>query len=207
MNNNDRVTTVNGLLWPAADTECRKVIFDWLEDLYAAIYYAKGRAVAVQAGGNTGVWPKKLAQFFDVVHTFEPDEDNYTCLDANCTEDNIVKYNAALGDRSCAVDLCREANNIGAHSIKGAGPIPMMTIDSLNLPRCDLIQLDVEGFEFFAISGGLETIKKYSPAIMVEEKGLSLNYNLEAGATLNLLSMHGYAVAAEVHRDFVMIRQ
>ena len=45
---------------------------------------------------------------------------------------------------------------------------PTIIIDNLNLPGCDLIQLDIEGYELKALKGAIETIKKYKPVICVE---------------------------------------
>jgi len=41
-------------------------------------------------------------------------------------------------------------------------------IDELNLPSCGLIQLDIEGYEYFALLGAQNTIEKYHPVIIVE---------------------------------------
>ena len=41
-------------------------------------------------------------------------------------------------------------------------------IDDLNLQQCDLIHLDVEGYEEKVINGALETIKKFKPVVIVE---------------------------------------
>jgi hypothetical protein len=46
--------------------------------------------------------------------------------------------------------------------------IPMMSIDSLCLNECDLIALDVEGFEQQALEGAKQTILKYKPVIIAE---------------------------------------
>ena len=57
------------------------------------------RSVAVQAGGCMGMYPRLLSDMFNAVYTFEPDPLNFHCLVANCQRDNIVKMNAALGER------------------------------------------------------------------------------------------------------------
>ena len=48
------------------------------------------------------------------------------------------------------------------------GIIPIMTIDGLNLQKCDLIQLDVEGFEPQVIQGTKKTIDKFKPVVIME---------------------------------------
>ena len=44
----------------------------------------------------------------------------------------------------------------------------MITIDSMNLDKCDMIQLDVENYEFETLIGARETINKYHPLIVME---------------------------------------
>jgi hypothetical protein len=43
-----------------------------------------------------------------------------------------------------------------------------MRIDDMHLPSCDLIQLDIEGYELFALQGAQRTIEQYRPVIMIE---------------------------------------
>jgi|GEM_PF-1482660 len=50
---------------------------------------------------------------------------------------------------------------------------PMITLDSLDLQRLSLLKLDIEGGEMAALQGGLETVKKLRPIIMIEVLNLS----------------------------------
>lgn len=43
-----------------------------------------------------------------------------------------------------------------------------VTIDSLNLDSCDVIHLDIEGYETNALRGAMKTIQKYKPLIVLE---------------------------------------
>ena len=54
---------------------------------------------------------------------------------------------------------------------------PTITLDTLNLDACDLLQLDVEGYELQAVRGAVETIKKYKPVIILESSGVELELN------------------------------
>jgi len=48
------------------------------------------------------------------------------------------------------------------------GDVVMCTIDSLNLEKCDLIHLDIEGYEGKALLGAANTIQKFKPVIIIE---------------------------------------
>jgi Methyltransferase FkbM domain len=44
----------------------------------------------------------------------------------------------------------------------------MVTLDSLNLSRCDLIKIDVEGMELKVLEGASVTIRQHHPIIHAE---------------------------------------
>jgi FkbM family methyltransferase len=168
-------------LWPSEDIWAWK----WLNkighwDLPVQIARLCGRKnLVVQAGGNAGLYPKQYSQLFQSVVTLEPDYRNFTCLCCNVTEENVVKYQAAVGDVESSIEL--ETNprwnetNTGALKIKGHGDIKQITIDSLNLDP-DLIHLDIEGFEAFALLGAQATIARSKPLIVLETNGSGDEY-------------------------------
>lgn len=164
-------------LWPMRDVYAQPAILEDAKSIPKFMAHVHDRRVCVQAGGNVGVYPAHLAQYFLEVHTFEPDSENYRCLGHNITlnRGRIVVHHAALGE---ADGWCRtervEADNIGAvRVVEGDGDVPMRRIDSLHLQRCDLIWLDVEGHELPALKGAAETIDRCRPAVIVEEKGIA----------------------------------
>ena len=62
--------------------------------------------------------------------------------------------------------------NRGATTLNDDSPfdmIPTFTIDQLELPVCDLIWLDVEGYEGEVLTGAQETIDRTSPFLIVVE--------------------------------------
>lgn len=196
-------------VWPDADTKCLQVIFDTLRDMDYAYEWVKKFGVAVQAGGNVGVWPWRMAKRFKQVHTFEPDPRCWPLLQQNLAGvENIEGYNSALWWRETTCDMRDEAaNNLGAQFIlPGTGRIPCMKLDRLALGECDLIYLDVEGAEYGALKGAVETIGKHLPVIVVEDKGLSEKYGTRKGDIEKWLAAEfGYRVVARPHRDVVMV--
>ena len=128
--------------------------------------HVTGTDVVVQAGGNCGQYVRQFSQRFDTVYTFEPDPVNFLCLTLNCGN-NVIKTQACVGNERKLVNISK-GNDSGAIHVEGAGNIPTVIIDDMDLPACDLIQLDIEGYEYFALLGAQRTIEKYHPLLMLE---------------------------------------
>lgn len=190
---------------PIDDVECCEVVFTRVTDLNEAYGFCRKFDIAVQAGGNFGYWPMKLAEKFQTVYTFEPDPVNFSCMCRNIGDiQNIIKIQAGLGHMSDCVELKRERKNAGAHYVRGKGMLPIIRIDDLALRGCDLIVLDIEGMELNALLGAMATIDAYRPVIHVEDKGLSERYGTEQGKIEEWLSDFGYQVRARPHRDVIL---
>lgn len=141
----------------------------------SCLTHVKDRLVCVQAGGNLGMYPRLWSNYFANVFTFEPDPLNFYVLSRNCQKDNIFKYNAALGNESTMSILYRHyQTNVGMHSLREDRKsdtevkVKVLKLDDFNLGQCDLIQLDVEGYEFEALMGAYATISKFRPVISTE---------------------------------------
>lgn len=196
---------INGFLWPKADTECRRVAFDWATDLDQVYPHVTDWGVCVQAGGNCGVWPKALAKRFDTVYTFEPDPLNFYCLVNNATERNIVKAQAMLGEVHAPRMLEGDASNCGAYFMAGAGRYPVVAIDSLMLQSCGLIYLDIEGAEMEALRGAAGTIAEHRPVLAIENKGHSERFGYTREQVEAWVIAQGYRVVARPHRDVIFV--
>lgn len=197
------INEIDGLYWPKDDSECRRAVLPESSNIELVLPLVEDFSVCVQAGGNVGVYPIRLAERFGAVYTFEPDPLNFLCLSRNALSDNIVKFQAALGDERGLVDLAREPHNCGAHYVANEGIVPTLRIDDLGLKSCGLIWLDIEGYELFALRGGERTISDYRPVIAVEDKGLSEKYGVAAGACGEYLSEFGYSRMFGLGRDVV----
>lgn len=200
---------INGFYWPEHDIHCHPVVPNQLNDLDFALKHVKKTEICIQAGGNVGIWPKKLSTIFDTVYTFEPDPENFNCLARNVPEHNVIKFNAGLGDKHQMIKveapIENEKNNCGAYQVTGKGNIPTFKIDDLNLDACDLIYLDIEGYEYFALEGAIRTISDYQPVIALEQKMLPIMYQDNPEAASEFLIKHfDYEVVERVHRDIVL---
>lgn len=196
---------VRGYDVPADDTECIKVVFDTVKDLKPAYELCRKFNVAVQAGGNFGVWAAELSKRFATVYTFEPDPLNFAALCRNIGDNQkIIKLQAGLGHIGFCTDMHRNPKNAGAHYVEGFGVLPIIRLDSLGITACDLIVLDIEGMELLALRGAAHTIKEFKPVIHLEDKGLSEKFGNAKGEAEKWLATFGYKVRARPHRDVIL---
>lgn len=183
-----------------------------LQTLDEVISLTPGRTCAVQAGGNLGLFPKRLAEEFTAVFTFEPDPRMYRRLRINSPEANIHPIKAALGDNREPVGLaCRRRDGSlrpvheGLTHISGPGTIKQMLIDDLNLLACDLIYLDIEGYELPALRGAARTIAEHRPVIALEVNGNAAYYGVTKPEIADWLGERGYVKIARRHGDDIYV--
>ena len=137
--------------------------------------------VVVEAGANIGAHTLALAQQVGeagTVYAFEPQRIAFQTLCANVALNSLTNIHCrqqALGAGPGEIvvpqlDLTRRGNfgrvSLGHH--KNGETVPVVTIDSLELPRCRLIKVDVEGMEQSVLEGASATIQKYRPVLYVE---------------------------------------
>ena len=195
----------SGWAVPDADQCCIQAALAEVPDLGASLDLCKQFRTAIQAGGNVGVYPMALSQKFQRVYTVEPDAANYEALAINTvSQPRVVIRRAAFGqDHSKAAIDQIYPDNIGAHQIKEGNEFDVLSIDSLGVTDCDLLQLDVEGSEHQAILGAIATIKASWPVITLELKGHGERYGYTDMDTINLLADMGYRIADRVNRDVI----
>lgn len=172
----ESICGVSPWYWHAKDDGLWNIRYE-LQDvqLPAIKQRLKGKQVCVQAGGAMGMYPRIYSDIFDYVYTFEMNTTNFHFVVMNCQKTNIFKFNAALGEEHVPVKASEDPHNSnrGTFSIRGdgRGPVPTLRIDDLGLDACDLIHLDIEGYEIHALRGATETITKFKPLIVGEGIG------------------------------------
>lgn len=191
--------TVDGRKWMKIEQD--NAFLDILEgfESYRPVYdgFVPEKYIAVQAGGYCGVFPRLLGEMFQTVYTFEPDFANFHCLVNNCYGSNIIKAQGALGNEHGMVTVSRQhPQNRGMTNVKHtpSSHVPVYIIDDLDLPVCNLIQLDTEGYEHKILQGAKNTIIRHRPLISVEDSTQMIQEYLEH---------YGYKKVAEVYRDTV----
>lgn len=189
-----------GLYWPPSEPDdVFKTMIRRVTDIDVVLQHVKTKGVAVQAGGFVGMWPTRLIKFFERVYTFEPIPSMYRFLVMNTKHHpGIICRNAALGEN---FEPTRISYKIGGGSeVVNAGDLTVetYTVDALDLPRCDLIYLDVERSELRALAGAKRTIEKFHPVVVLEFKGdTEKDY-------IHWARDNGYEVVGKIHSDMIL---
>ncbi len=137
--------------------------------------------VVIEVGANIGAHTVDIARMvgpFGQVHAFEPQRIVFQTLCANLALNqitNVFAYQSGVGAGIGSITVPylapAERHNFGGLSIGGdsAGEVvPLTTIDTLDLPHCHFIKVDVEGMETEVLKGALTTIDNYRPLMYVE---------------------------------------
>lgn len=155
--------------------------------------------VCLDIGANIGCHSVILSNYFSKVYAFEPQKDVFKLLKKNILVNdcqNVVINDFGLSDKESTAKMrCFDENkpvNIGSIGItddeNGCETIQIKTLDTLNIQDIGFIKIDIEGHEYNAFIGGLNTIKKNKPVIIFEEHNKkskvfnlieSLNYKIE----------------------------
>lgn len=182
--------------------------------------------VAIDCGANIGVhtveWATAMTGWGSVV-SIEAQERIYYALAGNIAINNCfnaIALHAAVSSETGimqipnpdyftpssfgSLELRQNAGNefIGQQIDYSAGnlvPVQKMTLDTLNLPRVDLIKIDIEGMEFEALQGAREMLATSKPILLVESiksgREALAAFLAERGyhvvdASINLLAIH-----------------
>lgn len=178
-----------GFFWPedVADTWRHSLMH--VKSIEDAIARCKQRRTAVQAGGNIGLWPKRLSEVFVRVITFEPEPISRACVVANVPA-NVEVRAEALGAAAGACAIKRRG--LGSHRVQDGDSVTVLALDDLNLQDVDLLQLDIEGYEHHALIGARQTIARCLPIVQVELRGHTEKYGTSDAALRAELARHGY---------------
>lgn len=137
--------------------------------------------LVVEAGANIGAHTVDLSRLVGQdgeVHAFEPQRIVFQTLCANLALNqckNVYARQVAVGaDQGStlvpAVEPTDRENfgGISLRSVEFGDAVPLIALDSLDLPACHLLKADVEGMEVEVIRGAEQTIRNYRPIMYVE---------------------------------------
>lgn len=131
-----------------------------LEPYNFAIDKCRNRKRAIDIGANVGIMSVRMARDFKTVESFEPLFYDYLKNNTSkFTNVNIHPY--ALGEIEKTAAFQRFYGNSGKSRINEEGEysVEVKTLDSYNFKDVGFIKIDVEGYEWEVLQGGLETVK------------------------------------------------
>jgi len=143
-------------------------------------HFLKPGMTAVEVGANIGAHTLALAGIVGPqgrVLAFEPQRIVFQMLCANLAVNGIEHVDAhwaAVGSAPGRITVPRLAGtqrtNFGGLAVGGGqgDEVSLLTLDSLELPACDFLKIDVEGMERDVILGTRQTIRRLRPTISVE---------------------------------------
>ena len=140
-------------------------------------------------GANWGVYSvaaKRLLGKEGCLVSFEPNKNEYSKLEKNLSlneggEPEVTLVNSAVGDSDGVTTFYMPPKFKGAYGSLGrpkidencdAVEVDILKLDSYveknNVSKLDVIKIDVEGAEIKVLTGAVETLKKFSPVILME---------------------------------------
>lgn len=137
--------------------------------------------VVVEVGANIGAHTVELARMVGPrgeVHAFEPQRIVFQNLCANLALNqltNVFARQVAVGAKPGKimvppVDPASRTNfgGISMGDFAAGEVVPLVTLDSLNLPVCHFLKADVEGMEVEVLTGAEHTIESFRPLMYLE---------------------------------------
>jgi FkbM family methyltransferase len=156
---------------PRVDLKYEKKFRDFL------VTHMPNKRVMIDVGANVGIWCRPLAKHFESIHAYEPSPKNIQCLKINCKENRNIKFiQKGLSNFNDNVLFYDAVKNCGNTKIyrkidkvrSGDFYCDVVTLDSTNTKKVDLIKIDTQGFELDVLQGCTETIKHCKPWIVHE---------------------------------------
>jgi len=165
--------------------------------------------VVFDIGANRGEYSYYFSQAVGSkgqVYAFEPGKRAFNLLQkikAKYQLENIITKKLALSDRGGSHVLIvpyfnRQSQLSNSNPIKGRKEtISLNTLDNFiseyGIERLDFIKCDTEGSELFVFKGGINTLKMFTPTILVEiAESHTERFNYTSGDVIDFLSELGY---------------
>lgn len=142
--------------------------------------------VAVDVGANRGFYSYALSRRFPRVVSFEPNPSILEVLERHAAP-NIQIHRVGLSSESSELELyvpivdgvehagwaSFDRGNLPAARDFRVIRVPVRTLDSFELENVSFLKVDVEGHEGRVLAGGLETLRRCRPVVLVEVRAVS----------------------------------
>ncbi len=159
---------------------------------------------ALDVGANKGIYTSLLAELAGRVIAFEPNPLIGEVIE-RAFPSNVEFHNIALSDKNGSAELViprkpdgrvshvvgslRADKAVGAHA---SYTVPTRRLDDLNIGDVGFMKIDVEGFERQVLDGGLKTVNRDKPKILIEFEERYTNRPI--GTMIGEIEALGYAM-------------
>jgi FkbM family methyltransferase len=187
----------------------------------------------IDAGANLGFHTIQFGRLSKKVYAFEPQSLIFNQLCANILfnglDEVINPHKLALGDKFEEKQLWNIEHEDwvgnGSHNWGGRGIIQdnyggerasenefrdydvvkVITLDSLNIPKCDLIKIDIQGYEYFAFLGAQNLLQSEKPVILLENPVSEDDCDIKSKIYLKELGYEIYRFGVGNKEDCIVI--
>jgi FkbM family methyltransferase len=191
------------------DAQGERILFYGFGAPSAALAFVPQGGVVIDVGANLGEWSVPLAKAAGAggkVLCCEPNPAIAAALAATLRINNLVQavvIETAASDTDGEGRLAIDPANTGLSRLsdKNHGvAVRLCKLDTIvaerGLGRVDLVKIDVEGHERLVFDGGLETLRRFGPAVVFES---GLETAADRGAIAERLEQLGYDIVAVLH--------
>ena len=184
----------NGIYLPVREERFQKWIshngtYQIFVPIALALFGLGNRKRVVDVGANVGLISRVFSLLYEEVIAFEPSPQNRACLSRNLSPEhnNVVIYPYALGSEeksswidetlnNCGGDELIESDMITSNNVPGYKPVFVKTLDEiLKEDEISALKIDVQGGDIDVLKGGVSTIQRNKPFILVETGGSDYN--------------------------------
>lgn len=170
---------------------------------------------ALDIGAHVGAVSAYLSRKFKKVFAFEAMPSTFEFLSKNVEAlPNVEALNMALGPDEGEVyfahykthgQLSHVASQECEPETTRVGPIPVRSVDSMDLGTVSFVKIDVEGYELPVLEGARQMIERDRPLILVEQGGNDEKHfgrpRHEASAFLESLGMRRHPQEPRMSKD------
>ena len=182
---------------PFTQNKCLKKFLEYCETQNKKMH------TVIDVGAWCGTWAKAIEPFAKRVIAYEPDKIHFECLQKNCTI-NCIPRMEAVGSEERNISLTDD-NFTQARRIKDEGHIRMVTLDSTEYDKVDMIKIDVEGYEMKVLEGATKMLSQVK-YLMIELNNNSKKYGSSNTKIEKYLTSIGFKVLMEHWPDKVFYR-